>query len=123
MDDQARQRVELVEKMMKVIGAKWKPAIMYCLIHNGRMRFGELRRAIPDVTQRILTLRLRELERDGFISRHVVRTIPSHVEYEPTELGWEIHPFYRDLCHWAESRKDRLAQALDSDGEAPAANG
>lgn len=112
MNENEKQRVETVEKMMKIIGAKWKPAIMYCLIHNRRMRFGELRRAIPDVTQRILTLRLRELEHDGFIRRTVINTIPSHVEYEPTELGDEIHPFYRDLCLWAEEREERLKAAL-----------
>jgi DNA-binding HxlR family transcriptional regulator len=112
MKETERRRVETVEKMMKIIGAKWKPAIMYCLIHNRKMRFGELRRAIPDVTQRILTLRLRELEHDGFIRRNVVNTIPSHVEYEPTELGDEIHPFYRDLCLWAEARGEKLKPAL-----------
>ena len=113
MEARARKRVEIVEKMMKIIGAKWKPAIMYCLIHNRKMRFGELRRAIPDVTQRILTLRLRELENDGFIKRTIVRTIPSHVEYEPTDLGDEIHPFYRDLCLWAEARSERLGPAME----------
>lgn len=112
MDQRARTRVELVEKMMKIIGAKWKPAIMYCLIHEKKMRYGDLRRAIPDVTQRILTLRLRELESDGFVKRTVVQTLPAHVEYAPTDLGFEIHPFYRDLCLWAEDRQDMLATAL-----------
>ena len=112
MDELAKDRVALVEKMMKVIGAKWKPAIMYCLIHNGTMRFGELRRAMPTVTQRMLTMRLRELERDGFISRKVVETIPPHVEYSPTQLGWDIHPFYRALCFWAEDNRLRLETAL-----------
>lgn len=114
MEQRARERVELVEKMMKIIGAKWKPAIMYCLIHQGKMRYGELRRAIPDVTQRILTLRLRELEHDGFVQRTVVKTIPAHVEYEPTDLGLEIHPFYRDLCLWAEERQAQLKSALQN---------
>ena len=112
MDDTARHRVELVEKMMKIIGAKWKPAIIYCLVHSGRMRFGELKRAIPKVTQRILTLRLRELERDGLIKRTVLSNIPPSVEYEMTELGMQVHPFFRDLCLWAEERLPELDAAL-----------
>jgi len=96
---------------MKTIGAKWKPAIIYCLVHTGRMRFSDLRRAIPDITQRMLTMRLRELERDGLVRRIVRGTIPPHVEYEMTALGMEVHPFFRDLCHWGESRKTDIAGA------------
>lgn len=112
MDEHARQRVELVENMMKIIGAKWKPAIIYCLVHTGKMRFGDLKRAIPNVTQRILTLRLRELERDGLIKRTVLSHIPPSVEYEMTDLGLEVHPFFRDLCLWAETRLPELDAAL-----------
>lgn len=112
MDEVAQKRVELVEKLMKIIGAKWKPAIIYCLVHNGRMRFGELKRAIPNVTQRILTLRLRELERDGLIKRTVLSNIPPSVEYEMTGLGMEVHPFFRDLCLWAETKLPELGTAL-----------
>ena len=108
MDEFERNRVDLVEKMMKIIGAKWKPAIIYCLVHSGKMHFGELRRAIPDVTQRILTLRLRELERDGLISRTVLSHIPPSVVYEMTPLGMQVHPFFRDLCLWAEEHKGEL---------------
>lgn len=114
MNENERQRVELVEKMMKIIGAKWKPAIIYCLVHEGKMHFGDLRRAIPQVTQRILTLRLRELERDGLITRTVLSNIPPSVTYEMTSLGMEVHPFFRDLCLWAEQRLPELETALQA---------
>ena len=116
MDDHERARVDLVEGLMKMIGAKWKPAIIYCLVHQGRMRFGELRRAIPDITQRMLTMRLRELERDGLIKRTFHEQIPPRVDYEMTSLGMEVHPFFRDLCLWGESRRDQISAArLDFD--------
>lgn len=111
MDDHERARVELVETLMKTIGAKWKPAIVYCLVHQGRMRFGELRRAMPGITQRMLTMRLRELERDGLVKRTFYEQIPPRVEYEMTELGMEVHPFFRDLCLWGEKRLKQLAAA------------
>ena len=112
LSPEAQKRVEIVEKMMKVIGAKWKPAIMYCLVHQGPMRFGELKRAIPNITQRVLTLRLRELEHDGLIARRVIATLPAHVEYQLTDLGQELHPFYRDLCLWSEANAPRRQAAL-----------
>lgn len=113
MDEHERSRVELVENLMKTIGAKWKPAIVYCLVHQGRMRFGKLRRAIPDITQRMLTLRLRDLERDGLIKRTFHEQIPPRVEYEMTSLGMEVHPFFRDLCLWGESREAALKNARE----------
>lgn len=113
MDKKARTRVDLVENLMKLIGSKWKPAIIYCLVHSGKLRFGELRQAIPDITQRMLTMRLRELERDGFVKRTFHEAIPPRVEYEMTKLGMEIHPFFRDLCLWGESREKELAAARE----------
>ena len=95
---------------MKIIGAKWKPAIIYCLVHEGRLRFSDLQGAIPDVTQRMLTMRLRELERDGLIQRLVHEVIPPRVEYEMTELCMEVHPFFRDLCLWGENREPEIVR-------------
>ena len=102
METRDRRRVDTVEQLMKVIGAKWKPAILFCLVHGGRQRYSNIRRAIPDATQRMLTLRLRELERDGIVRRFVHQVVPPRVEYEMTELGMELHPIFRDLCSWGE---------------------
>ena len=108
MNPKERQRVDFVEQLMKIIGAKWKPAIIYCLVHQGKMRYSELKRSIPDITQRILTMRLRELERDGFVKRTFHKQIPPRVDYEITKLGNELHPFFRDLCAWGNSRKSQI---------------
>ena len=72
---------------MKTIGAKWKPAIVFCLVFGGRQRFSDLRRTLPDITQRMLTQRLRELERDGLVRRTIYAEVPIRVEYEMTALA------------------------------------
>lgn len=111
MDAKARQLVDQVESLMKVIGAKWKPAIMFCLVFGGRQRFSELRRKLPDITQRMLTMRLRELERDGLVMRTFHEEVPPRVEYEITELGRSLHPFYKSLCDWGQAHGDALDAA------------
>ena len=111
MDANDRTLVDQVEDLMKAIGAKWKPAIMFCLVSVGRQRFSALRRAIPDVTQKMLTQRLRELERDGLVRRIVHDTQPPQVEYEVTDLGRSLHPFYRDLCAWGQQHAMARAAA------------
>jgi DNA-binding HxlR family transcriptional regulator len=87
MRPKERALVDCVEQALAVMGAKWKPAIVFCLVFQGAMRFSELGRAIPDVTQKMLTKRLRELERDGVVTRTFYEEIPPRVEYEITELG------------------------------------
>ncbi len=69
-----------VETTIAVVGGKWKPMILYALL-SGPRRFGELMRLIPGVTQRMLTLQLRELEADGVIAREVYKQVPPKVEY------------------------------------------
>jgi DNA-binding HxlR family transcriptional regulator len=64
-----------VETTIAVVGGKWKPMILYALL-SGPRRFGELTRLIPEITQRMLTLQLRELEEDGVITREVYKQVP-----------------------------------------------
>ena len=97
MDD----RVDTVERVMRVIGGRWKPAIMFALIMDGTHRFSELRREIPAVSQRMLTKQLRELEADGFVEREVFPEVPVRVEYTATELGRSLHTIYKTVCDWA----------------------
>jgi len=88
---------------MGVIAGKWKPAIIYALVTNGTLRFSELRRRIPRVSQRMLTQQLRDLERHGLVDRVFYPEIPPRVEYSVTKLGRTLHPIFKSVCSWAES--------------------
>ncbi|MBA2678756.1 MAG: helix-turn-helix transcriptional regulator [Ktedonobacteraceae bacterium] len=89
-----------VEALMSAIGGKYKPVILYYLMH-GTKRFGELKRLVPDVSQRMLTQHLRELERDQLIHREVYREVPPRVEYSLTELGRTLQPLLLQMDAWA----------------------
>jgi DNA-binding HxlR family transcriptional regulator len=97
--------VEQVERLMSVLGAKWKPAIMFVLVRHGPVRFNELRRSIPGVSQKMLTERLRELERDGLVKRTLYAEIPARVEYTVTTMGRELDPIYKSICAWGQGRR------------------
>jgi DNA-binding HxlR family transcriptional regulator len=103
--------VAKVEDAMALIGSKWSPAIMFALIEVGTQRFSELRRLIPEVSQRMLTKQLRDLERSGLIRRQFFETIPPRVEYSVTDLGRSLRPIYKDVCDWASEHAERLDDA------------
>jgi len=82
-----------------VIGGKWKGIVLYHVI-DGPVRFNELRRMMPETTQRILTLQLRELERDGVVHREIYRQVPPKVEYSLTEFGRTLIPIINLMKSW-----------------------
>lgn len=88
-----------VEATLAIVGGKWKPLIIYHLL-DGTVRFGELRRKIPNATQQMLTLQLRDLERDGVIHREVYRQVPPKVEYSLTPLGRSLEPMLTHMSAW-----------------------
>ena len=90
-----------IEVTVDVIGGKWKGLILYHLI-SGTKRFNELRRLMPKTTQRMLTLQLRELEKDGIIHREVYREIPPKVEYSLTNFGETLKPIIFLMRDWGE---------------------
>jgi DNA-binding HxlR family transcriptional regulator len=98
---ESRDAVERVETVMGIIAGKWKPAIIYALVMDGTLRFMELRRRIPAVTQRMLTQQLRDLERHGLVARVHHAEIPPRVEYSVTPLGRSLHPIFKNVCDWA----------------------
>lgn len=96
-----------VEAALEAIGGKWKGVILYHL--QGRTkRFNELRRLIPDVTQRMLTKQLRELEADQIIYRRVYAEVPPKVEYSMTEFGETLLPILSALQKWGTKYIDKL---------------
>ena len=91
---------KLVSEILGRIGDKWSMQVVMSL-KDGSRRFSEIRRAIPDVSQRMLTLTLRGLERDGLVSRKVTPTIPPRVDYELTALGRSLQSPVIALGQWA----------------------
>jgi DNA-binding HxlR family transcriptional regulator len=82
-----------------VAGGRWKPIIVFHLL-GGTKRFGELRSLIGDVTQRSLTLQLREMETHGVVRREVFAEVPPRVEYSLTDLGRTLEPVLRAMAQW-----------------------
>lgn len=96
------QRCPAVSALQKIIGGKWKIEILFYISFRDIHRFGELRRHIGDITESSLTKQLRELERDGFISRYDYHEIPPHVEYSLTDLGRSFIPLLEHMKKWSE---------------------
>lgn len=84
---------------VELIGGRWKILILVNLA-NGALRYGELKRKIEKVTERMLTLQLRELENDGIVKRTVFPEVPPKVEYELTEIGEKLVPICLQLSDW-----------------------
>lgn len=88
-----------VEATVDVAGGKWKPLILFHLM-SGAKRFGQLRKLSGDISQRSLTLQLRELETDGIVFREVFAEVPPRVEYSLTELGQTLCPVLQAMKQW-----------------------
>ena len=97
-----------VEATIDVIGGKWKPVMLCHLQNNGRMRTSALKRAIPTITQKMLTQQLRELEKDGIINRIVYDQVPPKVEYELSEYGQTLGKILSSLCYWGEFHVEKM---------------
>lgn len=99
-----------MEVVTALIGGKWKTVILYYLMTDKTLRFGELRRRMPDVTQKMLTNQLRELEKDGLIDRKVYPVVPPKVEYSLTPGGQSLSEIVREMNVWGEHYIRSIAQ-------------
>ena len=90
-----------VVKALRVLGGKWNLLVLYQLSKRPSFRFGELRKAIPDITNTMLTSTLRDLEEMKVVSREQFNEIPPHVEYSLTKKGEDLFPLFFELAKWS----------------------
>ena len=105
-----KQAMVPVAEVLAQIGGKWTVHIIMAL-GKGSLRFSELLRGIEGISQKMLTATLRDLEKDGFISRKVTPSIPPRVDYELTELGAELRMPLKALSRWAHANRHRVDEA------------
>ena len=102
-----------IRNVLDQIGDKWS-TLFVMLLGERPHRFGELRRAVPDISQRMLTQTLRNLQRDGLVARQVFPTVPPGVEYSLTPLGHSLIVPLSHLIRWAEAHHGEIRGARDT---------
>ena len=98
-----------LDATLRVIAGKWKPLIIYFLI-QGPNRYGELKRAVRGVSDKMLIQQLKELEADGIVTRNDYREVPPRVDYTLTPLGHSLADALTPLCNWGSENMDIVAQ-------------
>lgn len=100
-----------VSPVVDLMFSRWTTPILWVLRHHGRLRFNELERYLGAITPKVLTQRLRQLERDGLVVRTHHAEIPPRVEYEISELGNTLSPVFATLAQWADEHLPQVAAA------------
>ena len=109
-------------RVLRLLAGKWKPAILFHL-REQTLRFGDLRRCLPEVSQKVLTAQLKELESDGVIIRTLYPDVPPRVEYALSPLGIALLPLLQQMHDFALSYADLLAGSEPVSSSEPAAAG
>jgi DNA-binding HxlR family transcriptional regulator len=99
-----------LEAALDVVGGKWKPVVLWHLTPGPR-RFGELRRLVTGISEKMLIQQLREMESDGIVARKDFREIPPRVEYSLTGFGVSLSDALRPLCDWGREHMSRIEKA------------
>jgi DNA-binding HxlR family transcriptional regulator len=94
---------------LDLVGTRWKLAIFYVL-KNGPLRFSELKNRIPNITERMLSLNLRELEKDLLINRTIYPEVPARVEYSLTDCGKALEPVWGLLREWGRKHREMIGE-------------
>ena len=103
------------ELTLNVIGGKWKLLIVYYLSRQEYLRFGELRRCLPEISERMLVKQLRELEADDLVRRNVFKEVPPRVEYSLTPFGASLMPIVRQLSSWGAEYEQNILKLEHAD--------
>ncbi|WP_062211157.1 helix-turn-helix domain-containing protein [Aureimonas sp. AU12] len=103
-------RCRMIDEVLSLIGDKWSIYVVV-MLGQGKRRFSELKREVDGISQKMLTVTLRGLERDGYVTRTAYATIPPRVEYELTELGQDLLVPVRALGDWANRNESRVVGA------------
>lgn len=98
-----------IDAALDVVGGKWKALILWAL-STGTQRFGDLKRMVPGVTEKMLIQQLRELEHDGIVSREIYPQVPPKVEYSLTELGVSLNAALVTLGTWGNEHMDHICE-------------
>ncbi len=93
---------EKFEIFVNMIGGKWKLRIIYLLAFHEVLRYGELKRLLSPITHKMLTMQLKELEKDGLVHRKEYQQIPPKVEYSLTQMGRDLKPIVKEIHGWIE---------------------
>lgn len=102
---------------LDILIGKWKPIILYHLGQSGTLRFSGLQRAIPEITKKMLTAQLRELEYHDIVHREIYMQIPPKVEYSITEYGQTLFPIIELMHNWGQKHVDHLEAKYGDDSE------
>ena len=97
-----------IRNVLARVGDKWSLLVLYTLQHRESVRFKELQRQIPDISQKSLTQTLRTLEEDGFVSREVFPEVPPRVEYSLTPRALSFLPLVENMINWAKENMDEI---------------
>jgi DNA-binding HxlR family transcriptional regulator len=95
-----------VEEVLRILVGRWKLVILFHLFDGNVLRFSELERAIPSISQKMLIQQLRQFERDGVVLRIVHHQVPPKVEYSLTDWGQALCPALDEMLKWAASREE-----------------
>lgn len=101
-----------LDAALRVVSGKWKPLILYFLAQDGPIRYGELRRAVRDVSDKMLIQQLKELEADGLVKRTDYKEIPPRVDYSLTPLGLSLAGALVPLCTWGTENMAEVARVF-----------
>jgi DNA-binding HxlR family transcriptional regulator len=102
-----------LEVALSVIGGKWKPIVLFHL-NGGARRYGELKRLVTGISEKVLIQQLRELTRDGIIERHDYQEVPPRVDYKMTEFGQSLAEALVPLCAWGTEHRVQVRELLDA---------